>query len=156
MSNSRDIEKQIMVCSNHNITRNDREKLLIFKPMWIYFKSIVLFKRSQRQEYKCLVSFIWNSKSGKNYSIMMIEIRTVMSREWSLTGRGQEGFPGWWKYSVLIRVVDSQVYFLTKMHWLRHLRFVLFIVQVVVLCYLDWIWIKYSVIMVCVGLSDLN
>lgn len=59
-------------------------------------------------------------------------------------------------FCILIEVVDSQVHFLIKTHWISHLRFVLFIVQVVVLWYLDWIWIKHSMIMVWIGLNDLN
>ena len=79
MSNNREIEKQIIVYSDHNIARNDKEKLLILRPIWIYFKSIVLFKRSQRQK-STNVSINVKLKNWQNYSIMMIEIRTVVSR----------------------------------------------------------------------------
>lgn len=39
-----------MVYSSHNITRNIQERTIDHKPMWLYLKSIVLFKRSQRQK----------------------------------------------------------------------------------------------------------
>lgn len=50
-----------MVYSDHNITGND-EELLIYKPMQVYFKSIGLFKRSQRQKIASIWFYLYEAQ----------------------------------------------------------------------------------------------
>lgn len=65
MSNNREIEKQIMVYSDHSIARNNKEKTSDTQTNAdIFPKHCVIQKKSETEERKYLVSFIWSSRIG--------------------------------------------------------------------------------------------
>lgn len=124
-----------------------------------YISKALGCSKEARDKRLQVFGFIYTKlKTWQNYPIMMIEIKTVVSRGWTLTRRRQGKFLGWWKCSIWMGMVNSQAYCLNKTHWIRHLRCVFFMVckfyvqkkNATSNCtlMLFWIWIKYSMIMV--------